>query len=288
MTIRPTLCILLLVLGMFGCVSPSLAQQPPSIESIVAALNAQELASGPSLDVTYTWGSLTPPKAGTGRSEIRYVRTPQLLFMEVKQEHYDSSGGWKLFETIRCSFNRSTGKYREVGTSGSGGVPEARVSSGGHLMRFASDPIPDVLFKSLLGTKPLVQAVASGRVAKQQELIDGAMCWRVDMPYKVVGSQESDVTWSVWLDPKIGFCPRQIATNFWSHGTGHNRTTDTFSRYRGIEGVWVPMRQVSGSTEVEVKTVLVGTQIDEAELRVVFPEGSHISAVPGTGCFPDH
>ena len=288
MNMRALICSLCLALSLLSLACSAFAQQPPSIESVVAALNKQETASGASLDVVCTWGALTSPKAGDGRFEIRYVRTPRVLFMVETQGRYDSTGNWAAYETDRCVYNRATKEYRELGTAASGASIGARLSTNGGPNRFTSDPIPDVIFKPLLD-KPLFQIIASGTVSKQQELVDGAMCWRVDIPQRRVDSnQGSSVAWSIWLDPQIDLCPRKIAEKYGRDGTASNTITQVFADYKSFEGgVRLPMSQtvyfddtLTDGSRIEVKKVTVGKQIPDSELSVEFPKGTRILMLP--------
>ncbi len=255
----------------------------PSMDSISAALKKQEEACGASLDISYVWEGVKRPEAGSPRSEMRYVRTPQRLFLEEKQGRYASSGTWSVYETTTCVFDRVTTEFREICKSPSGDVIGARMGKT-ISNRFTSDPIPDVLFKRIPIT-PFFEAVRTGKVAREQEVVDGAKCWRIDIPGQAVEWSES---WSVWLDPKLGFCPRQIVTKFSSEGRVKNAFTEVFSHYQQFgRDVWIPMLQVlSNGTQIVVKSVAVGKKIASDDLSVTFPPGTQVLQVPSVrGCF---
>ena len=255
------------------------AQHPPAIDFLVAALRYQEQACGPSLDVRYTVDSINEPTVGTGRWEMRYVRTPETLFLEESVRSFAESGQWALASTQRCAYNRQTKEYRAVGVNARGsGRAGGVIRSGSSVHRFQQNTVLDpVRFPMLL--MPLCERLATGRVTSEQEVIDGHACWRIDLPASEAGCVS--VAWSVWLDPEVGYCPRRIVESY-TGKTGLETTTTSFDGYRSLPGgVWFPTESVADygnghGLRIEVQDVFVGKEIPEGELRVDFPAGAKV------------
>lgn len=269
-----------LMVGCFGAVSAQ-AQDSPSPDFLAAALHQQEVASGSSLQAKYTVDALGPASVGNSHYEISYVRTPDALFMEEKLGRLTSEDGqWSLRETVRCRYDRAKGSYVELGTDASSGEKNARMSNT-YSSRFTSEPMIDVAMFPI-STSLLRERIEKGAVRTVQETVDQCACWRVDV--QDIGLADGSLRVSVWVDPKIGFCPRQIVRTYVIDGKQDRVFTTRFKDYRELKSaVWFPMRGVveyddSGSIGIELKVVDVTTDtaVSSSEISVQIPSGTDV------------
>ncbi len=272
-------------------VVPGLASERPTTEFAVAALQAQADASGPSLDVTYTWTPLAAQKEGSTRATIRYVRTPAFLLFQEKSERLDGTGSWLALDSSRSVHNRVTKDNRQVGTSAADGTSVGRISTG-TVNRFTSQPMIDIVYYPLL-TVPLIERISKGTIAGEQEPIDGHACWRVDIPQEPIGTNHgSSVGWTVWLDPEVGLCPRLIVDHYYKAGAVSEEVTRGFADYKSLgNGVFLPMSHVvkyrdGNGIVLNVDKAAIGEGIPDAEFTVVFAPGTKVFNLPQGGKKP--
>ncbi|MCE5199174.1 MAG: hypothetical protein ABFD54_16255 [Armatimonadota bacterium] len=260
----------------------SVAAEPsdiPTTAFLVAALKYQEQESGLSLEVNYRVDAVGEPKVGSGRSEIRYVRTPQSLFLEESQFTFTASGEWKLANTAKYSYDRRTRKYRTISTHAREHAKTYAQIETTSMTRFAQNTVLDPARFSLVMT-PLYDRVSSGEVRPKQEMIDGHACWRIDIAPSDVGCVM--VGWSVWLDPEIGYCPRRIAQTNKQDAKTTTKIT-TFGDYKLLAGdVWFPMEMIAdygdgSGLQITVQNATAGRDIPQSDLRVDFPSGTCVT-----------
>ncbi len=265
--------------------SPALGSAQPSIEFIVAALQAQADNCGPSLDVTYSWVSLGTQTKGDTRATIRYLRTPTNLLLEEESERMDSTGSWVALDSSKSVHDRTTSGNRQVGVSAGSGKSIGRISHG-NPNRFTSQPMIDVVYYPLLAA-PLIERIAKGVVTDKQEQIDGHMCWRVDIPQEAIATNHgTSVGWTVWLDSDIGLCPRLIVERYEKDGSVSEEITRRFDDYKPLGGnVFLPMKHViqyadGTGLNLSVIKASAGTKIEDSEFTVTFPAGTKVFTLP--------
>ncbi len=275
--------------GYYFCLAA--APDVPTPDFIAAAMKNQEIACGPSLEIKYTSQGETLANGETKSRPLRfvnsYIRTPDVIILEVRTERAKEPTGWEWNYTNKYWFSRSSGQARELVS-----VPPGVVTAGS----IRNDPPPEFLMGvdnmdtvlRYVGSCLLYDAVKTGAVAEQTEEIDGSKCWRIDIP----GLASSQVSYRVWVDPEIGFCPRRIDYLF-----GDN--LDVRLEQRGYvnigNGVWFPMEQITTSYRHPDKTTRTICKVDEyhvgrslppEQLTLTFPKGTTVfmgeQAIPMT------
>lgn len=224
----------------------------PTAQFIAAALRNQASAS---IKVKYSLSdSLT----------YEYIRTPEALAMT---ETFLKSG-----DVTRASYDFAARENRQLETRRDG-TAIGRVGTwlaDPFVNQDLLDPVLFVLPWGMEGPRPLYEWVPLGRVLPQQESVDGHPCWRLDLtaPAPVMQS------YSIWVDPQVGFCPRQIEFVFTDSRRGP--TVIKFQDYRELaSGIWFPMKQVaefparrvsSSSAGKTVFTLVPATPTPSAEM----------------------
>ena len=127
----------------------------------------------------------------------------------------------------------------------------------------------------------LYECVRYGTISEKPELIDGHRCWRVDIPAeKFLGKGFHTLTFVVWLDPDIGFCPRRLDRRSVRSAGDHDVASIRLQGYREVaKGVWFPTEQVIETTSNKGKVVStlrdiqVGKPIAPNDRAIEFPPG---------------
>lgn len=265
--------LLLLVSTVLG--SATSAAEKPSAEFLSQALLNQEQMSAPSLQAEYTIKGYRDSKEIGDESNVRYVRTPQIIFLEEK-----TGVDPKLF--YRWSFNRIL-KEGRVATVRS--LDGSMVS--GQLLR--DGLLPRLTIRSMVETSslytaisPLFTAVAKGSVGDETAMIDGHSCWKVTIPFQEL-AVPGDGEYVVWLDPDVGFCPRRLDNISRGPDADILSFSMTFDRYCEVrKGVFFPMRQMLTasnslpSSVCEVKDVRVGQEVAQSDITIEFPPGVRV------------
>lgn len=275
---RPTVLLgmTILVAVLTGCRSRP-AAKPPSIQTIVQAMQAQLTARGKGLEVSYQRHMDGSPAANY--SNRRYVWTPHMLYADDRQ----TGGRWI------ASLDTTTGEYRSllmtrkgnkfgvIGTEAPPGQPLANADTMDPLIR----PLDD---------SDLITVVSRGKVYPVMEDIEGHSCWRIDCPARVFGFKR----YLIWVDPAVGFSPRKLETD----SKSLLPTVDTFSRYvRVTSGAWFPTEMTAKllwprtansrprivSFVSEASSIKANLSFTPADLRIVFPSGTQLSRWPSPG-----
>lgn len=231
---------------------------PPTAEFIMAALRNQETLRSSSLKVVYD----TTAGKGNRSSSLRvtYIQTPDILYSE------DVNAG---VETVKVSYDRKANSQTKL-YAHPGELPT------GEVLRGIGRPFTTQNFvettRYQIHEGPLCDVIQRGKVADTQEPIDGSLCWRVTVPSTKAAIKD----YTVWVDPEIGFCPRQVNVA-WKDSAPQ---VISFRNYRQVSpDVWFPMEHVvehakqDGILRVTSRVVSaeVGMTIPREELLVTFP-----------------
>lgn len=218
---KATASLVLLMVSGLQCMAA--APAPPSAAKLAKILRRQSNAS-----IEARFGS-------GGKDGWRYVRTPKVI-------RYEHSIG-SLGQTIVSSYDFQTGEQRTLTTQGpANGMRGYRLGSiqKPPMGPLSMNPVADFVLFAPVGpsptNSPLADAVEQGSVATKMEKIDGSPCWRVDVTGKI-----SSLKVTVWLDPKIGCCPRRVDVI-----APDSRSLSYFFRhYKQLKkGIWFPMKAV--------------------------------------------
>lgn len=150
-------------------------------------------------------------------------------------------------------------------------------------LSFASVPDP-VLYNLPAGE--LIDLIGGGTVSPNRENIDGHECWRVDI---VPGNESYKThTYTVWIDPNVGFCPRLIEER--REGVVFLRVS--FSDYTNIGSrTWFPMhirwvtKTPSAEDSVSVAKALTARVVPESASQMLdtsFPSGTRFKIESST------
>lgn len=249
---------------------------PPPIDFITASLRNQETACGRSIEVRYKYWRVGAEDAAFS---MRYVRTPQNLFIERTDDHGS---------VIRNSYDNSRSEFREVHIT-SLGTKTGSIDRSLQGILHTQDVMDTV--RRPLDTDSLIDVIARGTVAASKELVDGVLCWRVDSPANAVEVS----TFVIWVDPEKGFCPRRIQINWRDQIRRPKPKIIEFEDYTDIgNGVWFPMQvrilthipANSGYPPELIGDSVVVSKFDEVhidksfsldELTVQFPSGTDVT-----------
>lgn len=232
----------------------------PTAQSMAEALRRQESVRG-SIEVFYTY--LLPPHPGRA-ARIHYIRAGGRSFIQHAGPH----------STLSASFDISTGEGREliVTKSGTYGVV---LNHAGSLLRMATVPDPIRKPFSTERSVDLVDVVETGRVIGPMKRVDGHPCW----PVEVESVEDHGETCVLWMDPKIGYCPRLIEF-------GHTKRPAQFwhcSGYRRLApGIWFPMRISGGNVTdgetfvCDVNEVHISRAFPKSRIWIRFPSGTQV------------
>lgn len=210
----------------------------PRVQLILSALESQEGLAGGRLELEVV--VRTPEDGDTPQTSYHYIRTPQMLWMET---FYDKSTMQEAYDRVTYE-TRSRTRMKDTGR-------ESCIVS-------YSESYPSLDGQKVLDVaRTMRPKIAKGMVAEQMETIDGHSCWRIDLP----PYEEGLASYSVWVDPMIGFCPRRREIR----QTDQSFTITQYRDYREVsENVWIPM---SAQIEAEYHTVPPG--YPKPVLRVV-------------------
>ncbi|MHB1001859.1 MAG: hypothetical protein ACYC27_21680 [Armatimonadota bacterium] len=244
---------------------------------IVTALRAQDALGGQSLEVIFDYGS---QKEGSEVAHYRYVKTPELLFVSnslpdfEEREAFDRNLSEDKLLYISRRNNRKTGVIsRDV----EGPLSLQSVMETGRLR---------------LKEGLLMDIIARGYVSDEMENVDGSNCYRINTEFK---NARNIRKYTIWVDEKIGFCPRRIELQTRNN---YNRITQ-FTDYRDLGGgYWFPgvithsettrdpqlvshvapgvdgpMQLVNIAT---IKSIALKKNIDTSTLKVAFPSGTEV------------
>ncbi|MBI2844233.1 MAG: hypothetical protein HYX78_12605 [Armatimonadetes bacterium] len=198
--------------------------QVPTAEFLAAGLRNQEIESGQSLEVKYTTTIVkdqTSPGEPTKKVMVDYIRTPSTIYIDrAVYKSTDGATGTPEFRR-KVSYDRAKDEYRALQVIETGQT--VSLKTGLPLIDLSTDSVETTWY--MFDEERITKLVTAGQVVGQEE-VDGALCYRVDVPEKC----------SVWIDPEIGFCPRRITRN--------SRQVD-FKDYREIRsGAWFPMQLI--------------------------------------------
>lgn len=268
-TVTVILCACVAALLVIG--GTAYAQAIPTTEYLTAALRNQDQLVGDSLQLTYQVSKQKSDGESVPLREIRYVRTPSLLYMEDKCD--------KLGSVEISSYNRNDNEARSLGKRLSDGSIVGASTSIEHVSaRLTCLNIMETAVLYVL-MRPLYEAIAEGTVTCQ-ESVDQHICWRVDIPANKLGYSD-DATISIWLDPTVGYCPRRL-------NRPKNGSLDVvsafsidFKEYKDIgNGVWFPSEQVfhHGGADSTTNLTLKSADVGKAagDLLVTFPSGTRV------------
>lgn len=251
--------------------------EPPSAQFIAAALRAQEAGCGRSLDVTYstTFGPARARKTET----VHYIRTPDKLMVETAPTTTRKS---------KVVYDRNTSQSDKLladKVASSDGI--ARTAYAGRIGDISGtifqnqDFVETALYHIQEG--PLCDVIGRGTVQETREQIDGCQCWRIEVP----STRTAISKYVVWVDPDVGFCPRQIQI-LWKDTAPQ---VVRFEDYREVSsGVWFPMRQTVDlptpdmglvSVENSVTDVKVDSAVEPERLSVKYPRGTRMTVMMG-------
>ncbi len=266
---------------------PAAATAKPDPEFIAKALEQQDTNVGASLQAKYTVeshyrASSTSDVTERSLREVRYVRTRQVLFEQVKD-----IGCAGCEANITARFDRASRELRRLTESSTSARKRGLIDSDATEAGFTDHPCPDpVMVRLSIG--PLFKAIKQGVVADEKEEIDGHLCWRVDIPERPTGVNTA-TSWSVWVDPDIGFCPRRFRTHFARTEAGKPTaveiTNKSFLDYKSLgDGVFFPMRELvttgdstTTGQECRVQEVTLGQTVAPKDVEVVFPSGTQVT-----------
>lgn len=271
--------ILALVCSFALCVEQP--EDKPSVEQIYNALKQQEATCGLSLYVCYTVNPLVPPKNIYPAEDVKYIRTPDVLFKEVTYWRVSESGERNLHRVTKFRWDRKTGEFKSLATFAGDDLHMAYTLNSQEIpSRFAGDGLIDpVLYRMPIG--PLVDVIKDCDMSGVRDNIDGHQCWNLIIPNRRIGPDTSG-DWSFWLDSEIGYCPRRIVQN-----TNGSIFTTNFSDYKAVrDGVYFPMLvetkyNSSGQDgqRIVVQEVKCGESFAPKDLDIEFPSGTSVYAI---------
>lgn len=270
--------------------SASAANIAPTPEFMAAAMKDQE-KPGMAVEVQYSW--TTSAKSGeTSSADVEttvdtyYVRAPRFIFSKQAFTGHvdpatDTSNVYIANYTTSALYNRITGRYRELRTHDSGGPAQGKVTYDTWDVLMPMTTVESVV--GFFASTSLYFMVEHGYLKEQKKEIDGHECWGV--AYDEDPGIQGHV---IWVDPKIGFCPRRIDLVL----KNKLRVSKTMRLYRELgQGVWFPKEVVVDDfsktgehvssraiTEIEARLVPVD---EESKLKLEFPPGVVIDSDEG-------
>ncbi len=246
-------------------------QPPPAAEFLAAALNSQADSCKTSVEVKFRYWQVG--HEDDNPFELRYIRTPRMLYMEMK----DKRGA----KSVDC-YDRVTRKFRGLFTPPSGrgtGWISNRPQS---FLRMPFDPVLRPVADGFLA-----DLVARGNVSAAKSAVDGHEC---DHIITLRDDEPGTKQVQVWLDSKIGYCPRRIETNYTNRAPMRNE----FVGYKEVApGVWFPSEihykthnpdktlpeklQGDVSHIARADSIKVGATYSREDLAVEFPSGTEVT-----------
>jgi hypothetical protein len=267
----------LIALG--GCA----ARGRPAVETVCAALDRQIKGCGDSLQLRY---SIHEDRADRPPfDEVRYVRTPQVIFIEFRRFDEESH---KELRATRYLRDRVTEQAK-----GSEFVFEEPCT-------FVHDQPSPITASSVMETAmlcltdekvPLYEGVRQGTINEKPELIDGHKCWRIDiLGEKLVGESLRpafrNCEFTVWVDPDIGFCPRRLDRFYRSSKEADDQhlASVKFEAYREVaEGIWFPTQQTVNWSPTGPRTVSVLHEVEVGKPVLPADISTEFQQRPGPG-----
>lgn len=292
--------IVLLLLGVLASYPNAHAAElaKPSSDFLAAALVNQVQSVGASLQVRSFSYPLGGPTKGASWYDVEYTRTPSILHVREKRGVFDSSRLEDRSErsVIQAAFNLETQEFRSL-TTQSDGESVGRIAAGSFGDCFSQGfPIVDPP-RFPIGLRPLFERIKLATISDTTEEIDGYKCWRADIvdpdqPVSAAGHPVT-LTYSVWLDPDIGYAPRRITYRLQETsevGSAPKVVTSTYNflSYRSISsGAWFPSRVTivhEGSEQkgwiTEVTSVSTGASVSADALKIGIPSGTRVFKLP--------
>jgi hypothetical protein len=290
-----------LAAGLLLCSSFSYSAEPPSLDTILAALRQQGLAT---VEVTYTittpassqlklaapYGGGAPAAIGgptqEGSGDQTYIRTSEALFM-------GNYGREVSVERVGfCGLSNMRGKPTTTSNSPTGTIVNQQRS----ILSFWAadvDRIETVLRPMLpwpddTETWTLYGWVKYGKLQSKMEPIDGHDCWKVEVqspegvPLKLL---------EAWLDPTIGYNPRRLIMHFKGSAEEH-ATMVSYKDYREIaDGIWFPAEELVGSPDpnaapsitCRASEVRGDRKLSKDDIAVKFPSRTEITTKNADG-----
>lgn len=269
-------CIAMVLVAVISAIcAQNSGQQDERLEFVVAALQNQLCAGGKTLEAVYDYQS-----TGGEVLKVKYVRTPtRIRFIEVE--------GPYLLET--SSHDSATGQVRRYSISKETGEQLGSISKDLSFPLGTSMVMDPVLYFAWEGS--LLDTIGRGAMADSMEDIEGYSCYRIDV---IPNDKEEHPSYTVWVDPKIGCCPRKLVAH------AERTMVAELSEYIDLgDGIWFPRRikrtvEMPGVKELlseipsntvelicKTKTVqLVETDPDNVPV-VEFPSGTKVTDETG-------
>lgn len=266
-----------IVLVALGCCVPVMGAKAPDAAFIAAALQRQESAY---IDVVFTVSSKSTgapdSKEVKDYLESHYIRTSDVLRITQK-----TNGPSK--ETTVSSWDRAKKEQRSLTTWGNGrsqGNIYHWTLVGGLQTQSLLDPARYYLSASSDNTTTfLYQWIKHATVSPKMETIKGHPCWKLAVDNPTLNYEKFEI----WVDPKIGFCPRLVDTM----RRGNSRCRTRFEDYVEVApSIWLPKLQtidLSTTKSHEAITVFVrakdlksGSKPGKASLIVNIPSGTRM------------
>lgn len=189
-TLVPGCCVIATLLILGTVYAQNNKQQGQGIGLVVAALKSQLHASGKTLEATYQYQS-----TGGDVLEVKYTRTPtRVMFIEIVGPYIAEQSSYSPATAEVRRFERLKATNKLTGTVSADLDYPLRTS-------IVMDPVLYFVWEGFLLDK-----IRGGILADSKEDIDGHACYRID----ITPVDKTYEPYTVWVDPEIGYCPRQI------------------------------------------------------------------------------
>ena len=266
-----------MVLVALGCCLPVIGAEAPDVALISAALQQQESAP---IDVTLT---MSEKRAGASDNdevkdyiESHYIRTTDALWIKQKLNIANK-------ETTESSYDRATKEHRSLTTLQDGKLlAHIRQNAlvGALQQQALLDPERFYLSANADNSATfLYEWVKYATVSPEMETVNGHSCWKLEIANPTANADQ----FVIWVDPTIGFCPRQV--DIVRKVIGRCRTQ--FDDYTEVAtNIWLPRLQVSdipktktgeaSTITIRAKQLTAGVRPDKASLIVKIPSGTRL------------
>jgi hypothetical protein len=224
-------CVFFCIVVLMGIGYLLSAEGMVSRDFILASFEAQEDASVPGIVIEY----MAYVRSNNGEKKLfsknAYVRTHRFRFRESEFYHEGNP-----VMVCQDQYDRELNNYKSLTINKKTGEPGGEFGEGMPVSLPGTDTLDPIHFGIYETT--LFDLVKSGRlkVSQDQEQINDAMC------YTLTGTHLNDNAHvRVWLDPRVGLCPRQIKTESHFPGVQKSVCLVHFQQYKEIaKGVWIP------------------------------------------------
>jgi hypothetical protein len=274
--------LMLLTAGAIGlaCGMPAVGAEPPDVAVIGAALQQQENAS---VDVVFRTSErpVDTPNAPEAKDfiEYHYIRTPDVLWL---RETFNTGSK----EVMESSYDRTSREHRSL-TTQQDGRKQANIRHGvvvgGLQQQSLMDP---VRYPPGMRINPparwLYEWIKYATVGAEMEGVNGHSCWKLVIPDPTPHCEKFEI----WVDPDIGFCPRQV--DILRKGIGRVRAQ--FDDYTEITpGVWFPRLQVLDLPKTQGMGATIQTnRVKELKGGGTYPKETLLVKIPsGTRLYID-